>query len=65
MAAVRGRLTWQLGEVTGVAWETPHAKRLFLEVPGWEGHEAGQHVDLLTAEDGYQAEHLPRRAPHL
>jgi ferredoxin-NADP reductase len=57
VAAVRGKLTWRLGEVTGVAWETPRAKRLFLEVPGWKGHKAGQHVDLrLTAEDGYQAE---------
>ncbi len=26
-------------------------------MPGWEGHKAGQHVDLrLTAEDGYQAQ---------
>jgi ferredoxin-NADP reductase len=29
---------------------------LVLEVPGWPGHLAGQHVDMrLTAEDGYQA----------
>jgi ferredoxin-NADP reductase len=28
-----------------------------MDVPGWEGHRPGQHVDLrLTAEDGYQAE---------
>ena len=28
-----------------------------LDVPGWAGHRAGQHVDVrLTAEDGYQAE---------
>jgi ferredoxin-NADP reductase len=28
-----------------------------LEVPGWEGHRAGQHVDVrLTAPDGYQAQ---------
>jgi ferredoxin-NADP reductase len=28
-----------------------------LDVPGWEGHKAGQHVDVrLTAEDGYQAQ---------
>lgn len=28
-----------------------------LDVPGWEGHRAGQHVDVrLTAEDGYQAQ---------
>ena len=28
-----------------------------LEVPGWPGHEAGQHVDVkLTAPDGYSAQ---------
>jgi ferredoxin-NADP reductase len=28
-----------------------------LDVPGWPGHRAGQHVDVrLTAEDGYRAE---------
>ena len=30
---------------------------LVLELPGWPGHRAGQHVDVrLTAEDGYQAQ---------
>jgi ferredoxin-NADP reductase len=43
--------------VAGVRPETPHARTLVLDVPGWPGHLAGQHVDLrLTAEDGYQAE---------
>ncbi|MEA2250611.1 MAG: hypothetical protein QOC78_3197 [Solirubrobacteraceae bacterium] len=37
--------------------ETAHAKTLVLDVPGWPGHLAGQHVDVrLTAEDGYQAQ---------
>ena len=37
--------------------ETPSAKTLVLDVPGWPGHVAGQHVDVrLTAEDGYQAQ---------
>ncbi|HWF34133.1 MAG TPA: ferredoxin reductase [Solirubrobacteraceae bacterium] len=37
--------------------ETAQANTLVLDVPGWPGHLAGQHVDLrLTAEDGYQAE---------
>jgi ferredoxin-NADP reductase len=37
--------------------ETPTARTLVLDVPGWEGHRAGQHLDVrLTAEDGYQAE---------
>jgi ferredoxin-NADP reductase len=37
--------------------ETPTVKTIVLDVPGWPGHRAGQHVDIrLTAEDGYQAE---------
>ena len=37
--------------------ETPSAATLILDVPGWSGHRAGQHVDVrLTAEDGYQAQ---------
>jgi ferredoxin-NADP reductase len=36
--------------------ETPRARTLVLDVDGWPGHRAGQHVDIrLTAEDGYQA----------
>jgi ferredoxin-NADP reductase len=53
----RRRLSWRIGEVVETRPETPRAKSLFLEVPGWEGHKAGQHVDVrLTAEDGYQAQ---------
>ena len=37
--------------------ETAAAATLLLDVPGWPGHRAGQHVDVrLTAEDGYQAQ---------
>jgi len=37
--------------------ETPRAKTIVLDVAGWPGHIAGQHVDVrLTAEDGYQTE---------
>ena len=37
--------------------ETEHARTIVLDVPGWPGHVAGQHVDVrLTAEDGYQAQ---------
>jgi ferredoxin-NADP reductase len=43
--------------VREVIRETPTASTLILDVPGWPGHRAGQHVDLrLTAEDGYQAQ---------
>src|SRR5919112_449180 len=58
MVAVQPRrLLWRLAEVVEVVPETPRTKSLVLEVPGWEGHKAGQHVDVrLTAEDGYQAQ---------
>jgi ferredoxin-NADP reductase len=37
--------------------ETARAKSIVLDLPGWPGHRAGQHVDIrLTAEDGYQAQ---------
>jgi ferredoxin-NADP reductase len=56
-AAVLGRLTWRVAEVVEVRPETPMVKTLGLDVAGWGGHRAGQHVDVrLTAEDGYQAE---------
>jgi ferredoxin-NADP reductase len=43
--------------VASAKWETPRVRTLELNVPGWTGHRAGQHLDVrLTAEDGYQAE---------
>jgi ferredoxin-NADP reductase len=43
--------------VVDIVDETPRARSLLLDVPGWAGHTAGQHVDVrLTAEDGYQAQ---------
>ena len=37
--------------------ETPTARTIVFEVPGWPGHLPGQHVDVrLTAEDGYSAQ---------
>jgi len=56
-AAVLGRLTWSAADVVEVIEETPRVRTLVLDVPGWSGHRAGQHVDVrLTAEDGYQAQ---------
>jgi len=53
----RRKLLWRIGEVIETRPETPRTKSLFLEVPGREGHKAGQHVDVrLTAENGYQAQ---------
>lgn len=51
------RLQWQTAEVVEIIVETPRVKSLVLNLPGWPGHTAGQHVDVrLTAEDGYQAQ---------
>jgi ferredoxin-NADP reductase len=37
--------------------ETARTKSIALELDGWSGHRAGQHVDVrLTAEGGYQAQ---------
>jgi ferredoxin-NADP reductase len=50
-------LSWLAAEVVDVRPETSHVKTIAFEIDGWEGHRAGQHVDVrLTAEDGYQAE---------
>ena len=52
-----GRLSWRVATVREVVPETAHAATLVLDVDGWPGHRAGQHVDVrLTAEDGYQAQ---------
>ncbi|HYZ18113.1 MAG TPA: ferredoxin reductase [Gaiellaceae bacterium] len=46
-----------MATVADVRPETPRVKTVVFDVPGWEGHRAGQHVDVrLTAEDGYQAQ---------
>ena len=50
-------IAWRLATVVDVLTETPRARTLVLDVPGWPGHRAGQHVDVrLTAEDGYQTQ---------
>jgi ferredoxin-NADP reductase len=49
-------VAWRTATIREVVRETPSATTLVLDVDGWPGHRAGQHVDLrLTAEDGYQA----------
>jgi ferredoxin-NADP reductase len=51
------RLQWLTAEVSKVVDETPRVKTMLLDIPGWPGHRAGQHVDIrLTGEDGYQAQ---------
>ena len=56
-AAVLGRLTWRVATITAISAETATASTLSLDVPGWPGHVAGQHLDArLTAENGYTAQ---------
>jgi ferredoxin-NADP reductase len=65
--ALLGRLNWLQAKVVDAMAETPRVKTIALDVPGWPGHRAGQHVDIrLTAEDGYQAErsYSIASAPH-
>ncbi|GAA5152154.1 ferredoxin reductase [Nocardioides marinquilinus] len=48
---------WLRARVASAWLETRTARTLVLDVPGWPGHDAGQHLDVrLTAEDGYQAQ---------
>ncbi len=56
-AAVAPKKQWLAATVREVIDETPRVRSLVLDVPGWSGHRAGQHVDVrLTAPDGYQAQ---------
>ena len=59
-AAVSGglkvRRAWRPAHLVERRRETESATTLVLEVTGWPGHLAGQHIDVrLTAPDGYQA----------
>jgi ferredoxin-NADP reductase len=46
-----------VGTVAALRDETATARTIVLDVPGWPGHLAGQHVDVrLTAQDGYSTE---------
>jgi ferredoxin-NADP reductase len=50
-------IAWRPAEIREVIRETPTAATLVLDVRGWPGHRAGQHVDVrLTADDGYRAQ---------
>jgi ferredoxin-NADP reductase len=49
-------VSWRAATVAAVRPESPAARTVVLQVPGWPGHQAGQHVDVrLTADDGYTA----------
>jgi len=46
-----------VGTVAATRDETATARTIVVDVPGWPGHLAGQHVDVrLTAPDGYSTE---------
>ncbi len=54
--ATRSRLGWHVATVVETRRESANAATVVFDVPGWPGHQAGQHIDLrLTAEDGYSA----------
>ncbi len=49
-------MSWRPATVASARPESPAARTVVLQVPGWPGHQAGQHVDIrVTAEDGYTA----------
>ncbi len=55
--AILRRLTWAIAEVVDRVGETPRVQSLTFDVPDWQGHLPGQHIDVrLTAEDGYRAQ---------
>jgi ferredoxin-NADP reductase len=52
----RVRPQWLVATVAEILPETPSARRIVLDAPGWPGNDAGAHLDIrLTAPDGYQA----------
>jgi ferredoxin-NADP reductase len=54
--SIRPKLTWRTATVTHTTTETPEARTIVFDIPQWNQHDAGQHLDLrLTAPDGYQA----------
>jgi ferredoxin-NADP reductase len=55
--AVRERLTWRVATAGVITGETASVRTIELDIAGWAGHRAGQHLDVrLTADDGYVAE---------
>jgi ferredoxin-NADP reductase len=56
-AGPRRRFGWLVATLVDAWDETATARTLMLDIPGWPGHLAGQHVDVrLTADDGYRAQ---------
>ena len=56
-AAVLGGLSWRVATLVAFRDENAAVRTLVFSIPGWPGHEAGQHVDVrLTAPDGYSTQ---------
>lgn len=52
-----GPMRWLRARLDDGWLETRTARTVVFDVPGWPGHDAGQHVDVrLTAADGYTAQ---------
>ncbi|MEO6791666.1 MAG: ferredoxin reductase [Ornithinibacter sp.] len=57
MTSVLQPMPWRVGSLTDGWLETRTARTVVLDVPGWPGHDAGQHVEVrLSAQDGYTAQ---------
>ena len=53
---VRQALAWRQATLADTIAETDTARTLIFDIQDWDGHLAGQHLDVrLTAPDGYQA----------
>jgi ferredoxin-NADP reductase len=54
---VADRLQWRVATLARFREETPTARTLVFDVPGWPGHLPGQRVDVrLTSADGYSTQ---------
>ena len=52
---------WHVGVVVSTITETPTARSIVLDVPGWGGNIAGQHADYLwVALKAYQRDKNPQ-----
>ncbi len=55
--ALPGGLSWRTVTVVDVREDNPGVRTIVLNVPGWDGHRAGQSVDIrLTTADGYSTQ---------
>jgi ferredoxin-NADP reductase len=61
--ALPGWRAWRLGTVAEVVPETPRATSIVLDLPGWPGHRAGQHVDVRLAASGVHRSYSIASAP--